>query len=163
MFIAACLIGCSSEDSKNESQLDEIELIDSTIEGPNMVDTLVPYMDTMLVDSTFINSPEITFFEGFPEKIDGCSCYFSFTEKDLEEWKFIYVDDYHFEFGFISINGELIELDLKNPANNEYSVEFEIEKEEQTGYEVHTQRGFMRITGPANEQYEAQYVGECGC
>ena len=162
VLISTLLFGCSSHDAEENSQIKEVTLEDTT-EITKMVDTLVPNIDSTIVDSSFVNSPEITTFNGFPEKIDGCSCYFSFNQEDLDDWNFIYADDYHFEVGYISLNGDLIELDLKNPENNAYTVEFEIEKEEQTGYEVHTQWGIMTIIGPEGEQYKAKYVGECGC
>ncbi len=158
MAIYALLNGCSSHELESPSLMEEVILEDSIIEVKKMMDTLIPN-----IDSSFNNSPEITSFNGFPEKIEGCSCYFSFNEEDLEDWNFIYADDYHFEVGYISLDGELIELDLKNLNKNEYQVDFEIEKEEQTGYEVHKQWGIMRITGHNGEQYTANYVGECGC
>jgi hypothetical protein len=52
-------------------------------------------------------------FEKLPKDVHGCSCYFSKTEKEFRERKFIYLDDYS-SLAYMKINNRLEKFTLSS-------------------------------------------------
>ena len=107
--------------------------------------------------------PELTKINGFPDDIDGCSCYFAMNQEDFEQNKFIYLDTYYEGTGFISISNELIKIDLNNPSKNDYKIKIEFDSNKQNGDETWWRTGIMTITTKKGKTLKSKFVGECGC
>lgn len=106
---------------------------------------------------------ELSTIDGFPEDIDGCSCYFSKSKDDFEKNKFIYLDNYYSGIATFSLNGELIKINLDNPDKNDYEVEIEFLTDEKTSLEVWWKTGILRVKTKSGRIIESEFVGECGC
>jgi hypothetical protein len=125
-------------------------------------------MKTILILSLLIsfincNAQKLTKINGFPEEIEGCSCYFSENKEDFNNKKFIYLDQHYSGFAFISIDGKLIQIDLEKENKGDYSVEIEFDKEFQNGDETYWKKGTIKVKLKDGTILSKKFVGECGC
>ncbi|MGJ8660923.1 MAG: hypothetical protein ACSHXL_02705 [Bacteroidota bacterium] len=105
----------------------------------------------------------LTKINGFPEEIEGCSCYFSESKEDFNNNKYIYLDQYYSGLAFISIDGKLIQIDLEVEAKTDYTVEIEFDKEFQNGDETFWKTGTIKVKLKDGTILSKKFVGECGC
>lgn len=117
----------------------------------------------LLSNCHFESDLELTKIDGFPNEINGCSCYFAKNKEDFDQEKFIYLDNYYSGTGYISINGKLIKVDMDNPDKNEFVVNIEFESDRQSGDETWWKTGTMTVTSKEGKTLKSNFVGECGC
>ena len=115
---------------------------------------------------------------GFPEDIQGCSCYFSKSNKLFEENEYFFVADYD-SLAHIMVNNKLIDLKLKMSnrepnsfgdydrkeiyTNDIYTVTLKIVYKESSGYETWLNEGTIKVSTKDGQHYEHSIFGECGC
>lgn len=152
----------SQGNKKDSSQIVE----DSLTENHNNQEKLVE-----------MKSLELNSF-GFPEDIQGCSCYFSKSNKMFEENEYFFVADYD-SLAHIMVNNKLIDLKLKMSnrepnsfgdydreeiyTNDIYSVTLKIVYKESSGYETWLNEGTIKVNTKDGQHYEHSIFGECGC
>src|SRR5688572_21817600 len=100
-------------------------------------------------------------FPDFPEDIDGCSCYFSRNEKEFNEQKYIYMNDFA-NISFISINGSLRKLELKKHeekpisyfiyADSDYELRIETKTKKATDDELDRVTGKITVRNLKNQK-----------
>ena len=105
----------------------------------------------------------LTTMDGFPDGVMGCSCYFAKNEADFKAQKFIYVDSYERNPGYISVDGELKKIDIENSDGKGYEVILDIEKEVQMGSELYHKEGTMTVVNERGAVTTTPIYGECGC
>lgn len=112
-------------------------------------------------------------FSTFPPEIDGCSCYFSATAKELKSSTYLYADDYQ-KTAFVRINGVMTKFQLKETktlagkhtikkfTNKAFDLVIDIK---QTGQidETWQQKGTLKLTSKDGKTVLKNIVGECGC
>lgn len=152
LLLIPILLMASCSQEKNETVSKETT---STQENPEVSEVL----EKTVIGDAF----EITSFTEIPKEIDGCSCAYSFTQKDLDEGRFIYVDDYHMQWGFIGVEGEVIKIDLNDTLDDTYAIQIMIESEERIDSELIQEKGVIEVTNKENQKVEVHYIGECGC
>ena len=110
---------------------------------------------------------------GFPEEVEGCSCYFAENKADFEDEKFVYIDDYG-NTGYIKIQNKLIKIPMEegdfDPENFQKTIENADYKVEMKGkklkemYEVMMFDGEMTVTDKKTGETATTVIhGECGC
>jgi hypothetical protein len=110
----------------------------------------------------FIN-PKLTSIDGFPDEIDGCSCYFSKDSLDFKNRKYLYLDNYYSGTAFVKINNEIIKIDLEDKTKSDFEVEIIFETDEKTSPEVWWKTGKIKVIMPDGQILTESFVGECGC
>lgn len=113
-------------------------------------------------------------FSTFPDEIDGCSCYFSNDSTELEQGKYIYMNNYA-EISFMKINGILTKFtqtEFKEKDKNttvekfisdKYELIIEVKKGKQNGYESRLQSGKINLNDKKGNTITISFYGECGC
>ena len=149
------LVSCSQEEKETDSK--ETTSIQDNSEVSE--EPISEEIEKTVIGDAF----EITSFTEIPKEIDGCSCAYSFTQKDLDEGRFIYVDDYHMQWGFIGVEGEVIKIDLNDTLDDTYAIQIMIESEERIDSELIQEKGVIEVTNKENQKVEVHYIGECGC
>jgi len=114
------------------------------------------------VQLTFTN-PKLTAIDGFPDEIDGCSCYFSKDSLDFKNRKYLYLDNYYSGVALVKINNEIIKIDLEDETKSDFQVEIIFETDEKTSSEVWWKTGIIKVTMPDGQVLTELFVGECGC
>lgn len=112
---------------------------------------------------------------GFPQEVQGCSCYFATDREEFVKQNYIYVDDYQ-QNGFIKINGERIKLefDRKNEVlpektlninlhNDQFKVNLKGKAVEEGEIETHLYKGTLTVENKAGKKTVVAVYGECGC
>jgi hypothetical protein len=119
----------------------------------------------LLLHFSSCQSQEITKIKGFPDEIEGCSCYFAETEQDFKDGKYIYLDQYYQGIAFISIDNKLIRIDLEHQKQSDYKVTIEFDKNEnnQNGDETWLQTGTLKVKLKDGTVLKKRFIGECGC
>lgn len=105
----------------------------------------------------------LTSMDGFPEEIMGCSCYFAKSEADFKAQKFIYIDSYERNPGYISVDGELKQIDVEKSDGQGYEVILDIKTEVQLGGELFHREGMMTVVNERGAVTTTPIYGECGC
>ena len=127
------------------------------------------------VIDTLLNHKAISIdtFSVFPPEIDGCACYFSNNNKEFENDKYIYADDY-ISKAFISINGVLIQFILsktdtlsddhyiKTYSNKMGEIILDVKQVGQID-ETWQKAGIITIRLKGSEEIVKNIYGECGC
>lgn len=112
-------------------------------------------------------------FSEFPEEVDGCACYFSNSEREFEEGKYIYVDDYG-KNAFVNVGGEMVQLKLSKAgeaaekridkiwAHENYKLSLETK---QIGHidETWQYAGQLTLKSTDGRYVVKEIYGECGC
>lgn len=112
---------------------------------------------------------------GFPQEVEGCSCYFAKNREEFIKQNYIYVDDFQ-RFSFLTINGELVKIPYgkqnevlpeKNlnieSKNKEYSVKIKGKLIEQGEIETALYEGILEVTKSDGSKVSSKIYGECGC
>ena len=119
-------------------------------------------------DST--NKIRLESFSGFPDEIDGCSCYFSKSQEDLKKGMYIFVSDFAV-LAFVKIEGILIRFELQKYdedrniyyyIHNDYKMKVEIIKNTTNKDEIAIIEGFITIE-TVKGCIKQKFIGECGC
>ena len=109
-------------------------------------------------------------FSGFPDEIDGCSCYFSISQEDLKKGIYIYVNDFA-ALAFVKIEGKLIRFELQNHdenrniyyyIHNDDKMKVEIIKKTTNKDEIVVIEGLITIE-TVKGCVKQKFIGECGC
>lgn len=146
----------------------ETPLIDKPKEIP------VLETETKSEKDTIKNTVKLETF-GFPQEVEGCSCYFAENRAEFIKQNYIYVDDFQ-KNSFIKINGNQIKLeylkenevlpekDLNIKAKNkDYSVAVIGKKVEDGEIETALYEGKIILENSKGEKSEFDFYGECGC
>ena len=120
----------------------------------------------------------LTSFKGFPPGFEGCTCYFSGTEKEFQNEQYIFVSDLE-QKAFITVNGKQINLKLDSTtrvdnslddsdysetySNGYYTLKMDVKFGGNTGDEVWWNTGIMTLYFKGVEIDRREFVGECGC
>lgn len=120
-------------------------------------------LSLLLISCKFQPDLKLTKINGFPSEIDGCSCYFAENQEDFDQKKFIYLDTYYEGTGFISINDELIKIDLENTDYNNFDIKIEFKSNKQKGAETWWKTGSLTVKTKNGETIKSDFVGQCGC
>lgn len=115
---------------------------------------------------------------GFPEDIQGCSCYFSKSKNMFEGNEYFFVANYD-SLAHIMVDNKLIDLKLKKSnreqnsfgdydrkeiyKNDIYTVTLKIVYKESSGYETWLNEGTIKVDRKDGQHYEHSIFGECGC
>ncbi len=115
---------------------------------------------------------------GFPEDIEGCSCYFSKNKKMFENNEYFFVANYD-SLAHIMVNKKLInlklELSTREPnsfgdydhkeiyKNDIYTVTVNIVYKESSGYETWLNEGTIIVDTKDGQHLKHSIFGECGC
>lgn len=112
---------------------------------------------------------------GFPQEIQGCSCYFATDREQFIKQNYIYVDDYQ-QNGYVKINGRQIKLkyDKKNEVLPEKSLNINLHSDdykvnlkgtvvEEGEIETALYKGTLTIETKDGKKIETPVYGECGC
>ena len=112
---------------------------------------------------------------GFPQEVQGCSCYFATDREEFVKQNYIYVDDFQ-QNAFIKINGEQIKLefDRKNEVlpekklninlhNDQFKVNLKGKAVEEGEIETHLYKGKLTVENKAGKKTVIPVYGECGC
>jgi hypothetical protein len=115
---------------------------------------------------------------GFPDEIDGCGCYFDFTQEKLGRNEFAFLNNYE-GVAFVNINNELVRFEIveseRNPdefgdydhtehyKSESYTLYIEKKIVESIGVEVWWFEAVMTLEDNAGQIVTAKLVGECGC
>lgn len=113
---------------------------------------------------------------GFPEEVEGCSCYFAENRQEFIKQNYIYVDDYQ-KNAFIKINSELIKIPFEKSKDNspgkqlnisikndDYSVELKAERIQEGEMETQLYKGNITVTNlSTKDKIQLPIYGECGC
>ncbi len=105
----------------------------------------------------------LTTMDGFPDDIMGCSCYFAKSEADFKAQKYIYVDSYERNPGYISVDGKLKKVDVEKSNGKGYEVIIKIDKEVQLGSDLYHREGTMTVVNEQGAVTTTPIYGECGC
>jgi|GEM_PF-2072180 len=123
-------------------------------------------------------SARLKTFRGFPPGIHGCSCYFSTTEKNFRDEKYIFVSNLD-SLAYVSINGKMTRLKLasttREPGTMDerdyqetytdgiYTVVISLSFKGNVGDEVWWNTGNIRLFFKGEELDNVTFLGECGC
>lgn len=112
---------------------------------------------------------------GFPQEVQGCSCYFATDREEFVKQNYIYVDDFQ-QNGFIKVNSEQIKLefDRKNEVlpektlninlhNDQFKVNLKGKAVEEGEIETHLYKGTLTVENKAGKKTVIPVYGECGC
>lgn len=108
-----------------------------------------------------------------PDDIQGCSCYFSTSEDDLEADRYVFVDDLD-KVAYINIDGTLTRFVQKEArqtenhhtiryASGDYELTVERIDGQPTGEEVWECTGTLTLKAKTEIVASRSFVGECGC
>ncbi|HOF16813.1 MAG TPA: hypothetical protein PLF32_08365 [Bacteroidales bacterium] len=109
-------------------------------------------------------------FSDLPDEIDGCSCYFSISQEDLESERYIFVNDFA-ALAFVKIEGKLIRFELQNHdekrniyyyIHNDDTMKVEIIKKITNKDEAVVIQGLITIS-TVKGCIKQKFTGECGC
>ena len=154
ILLTGVIISCKqkSSDPKNSH---------ISIEHTIITDTVV------VVDTLFLES-----FTEFPPQINGCACYFSSSEINFKNKKYIYADDFA-KFAFISLNGKMIKLNLiedkisdtttyKTFKNEDYEIIIDVKQISELD-ETWQMKGTLTVKLKSGQVIIKNIYGECGC
>lgn len=136
------------------------------------------HMNEPKEDKTKVQPLTIQSFSQFPSEIDGCSCYFSSTEKTFKQRQYILATNLD-SLAFITIDNHPTKLKLiKSTAkphaftnfdhveifgNKDYNVTIDIKYKKSTDSEVWIDEGTITITRQDGQKLVTKFYGECGC
>lgn len=128
-------------------------------------------------ESVEMKSLELDNF-GFPEDIQGCSCYFSKSKKMFDNDEYFFVANFD-SLAHIKVDKKLIDLKLEMSTrepnsfgdydrkeiykNDIYTVTLKIVYKESSGYETWLNEGTINVDTKDGQHYEHSIFGECGC
>jgi hypothetical protein len=124
--------------------------------------------DALIKDNK--NKIHLDSFSGFPDEIDGCSCYFSISQDDLKNGIYIFVNDFA-SLAFVKIDGELIRFELQKYDENQNiyyythnndKMKVEIIKSTTNKDEIAEIEGLITIE-TVKGNIKQEFIGECGC
>lgn len=117
-------------------------------------------------------------FSQFPSEIDGCSCYFSYTEKAFKQRQYIIVTNLD-SLAFMTIDNQQTKLKLISSGaepntftnfnhvevfgNKNYKVTIDIKYKKSIDSEVWIDEGTITITRKDGQKLLTKFYGECGC
>ena len=128
-----------------------------------MKNTLLVSLVITLIMMNCDTNQELTTIKGFPDEIDGCSCYFSRNKEEFDNSEFIYLDTYYQGTAFICIDGQQVKINLDNPETNKYNVKVDFETDTQTGHETWWKTGEITVSTEKGKTLTSPFVGMCGC
>lgn len=112
---------------------------------------------------------------GFPDSIEGCSCYFGEDRTAFISQNYIYTDDFQSK-AFLKINGVLTEFKMDAKAqqftkdgihttfkNADYEVTVEGKKVAEGEIETALYEGDITVKDQAGRSVTEKFYGECGC
>jgi hypothetical protein len=122
-------------------------------------------------------SAELTTFTGIPRNIDGCTCYFSASEKKFKNEEYLFVSNLD-SSAYVSINGKAIELKLVSTtrswaiedkdyvetySDGMYTVTIHVYYKGNAGDESWWNSGDIKVYFKGMEIDKSSFIGECGC
>lgn len=115
---------------------------------------------------------------GFPDDIQGCSCYFSKSKKMFENDEYFFVANYD-SLAHIKVDEKMIDLKLEMSTrepnsfgdydhkeiytNDIYTVTVNIVYKKSSGYETWLNEGTIIVETKDGQHYKHSIFGECGC
>jgi hypothetical protein len=115
---------------------------------------------------------------GFPDDIEGCSCYFSKSKKMFENNEYFFMANYD-SLVHIMVNSELINLKLEMSTrepnsfgdydhkeiykNDMYTVTINIVYKESSGDETWLNEETIIVDAKDGQHFKHSIFGECGC
>ncbi len=135
-------------------------------------DSVGTLVDSAQRDTTeFLNQINVESFS-FPAEVNGCSCYFAKNKEDLQNEKYIYIDDYG-NNAFLKIDGKQIKIAMKEGdfdpenfskviKNKDFTVTITGKKIKELE-EVMMFDGTMEVENKNGEKTITPIYGECGC
>jgi hypothetical protein len=133
---------------------------------------------TQLQGDKETSSAKLLSFKGFPAGIEGCSCYFSMSEKDFRNDEYIFISDFD-STAYISVNGKPLTLRLiettrlastpdergyrETYSNGTYSLIIKVAHKENIADEVWWNTGEVILLFKGTQTYASSFIGECGC
>lgn len=135
-------------------------VFESSIKKNNLIEITMPQEDIILVET----------FNEIPDLIDGCGCDFYLTEKDMQEKRYVFVNNFS-KIGFVKINGRLEQFNLKameqkassyHYVNDSYELSIQILKKESSNPEESKVFGVVQIK-KNKHKVEKNVIGYCGC
>lgn len=112
---------------------------------------------------------------GFPQQVEGCSCYFASNRKEFINQNYIYVDDFE-KSVFVQLNDEVMQIEYgdKNQmtANDSLVLEskgkdfklfLKAKKIDQGDLETALYQGTLKLVTDQGVLIESPIYGECGC
>ncbi len=156
VIVFFAITGCTKKENVTET-----DFTDSlSIENPVVEDSIIV--------------PELSLQTfGFPQEVEGCSCYFAENKTDFEKENFLYVDDYG-NSAYIKVDRKLIKIPMeegdfdpsnfnKNIENEDYSISMSGRKTDE-GDETMQFEGVMTVKEKkTGREFTSSVFGECGC
>ncbi len=112
---------------------------------------------------------------GFPQQVEGCSCYFAANRTQFIKQNYIYVDDYE-KNAFVRLEEELISLPFRKNTQTapdsqlllqfktpEYQLKIQASRIDQGEIETALYQGEMTLTTENGAQISSPVYGECSC
>lgn len=117
-------------------------------------------------------------FNGIPNEIEGCSCYFSKTDQKFKDNVYLFVAGFD-SIGFVSVDKQLVKLKLvsterephsfgdydhvDNYESDFYKVSIDIKFKNYSGDETWWNYGKIVLERRDGQKTTERFVGECGC
>lgn len=118
---------------------------------------------------------ELQSFKDFPKEIDGAGCFFSVDKKNLENEKYIYVDNLD-SICFIKVKGNFIRLQLVEKTvdstfkhysqkfkNDEFELSINFKETGEDDDESAIIEGSMSVKHKNEPEVKQDLYGVCGC
>ncbi|MBF6609564.1 MAG: hypothetical protein ITF99_00260 [Chryseobacterium sp.] len=156
VIVFFAITGCTKKENVTETDFTDSLSIDNPV----------------IVDSVAVPELSLQTF-GFPQEVEGCSCYFAENKTDFEKENFLYVDDYG-NSAYIKVNGKLIKIPMEegdfDPSNFNKIIENEDYSISMSGRKVHEGDETMQFEGvmtvkekKTGREFTSSVFGECGC
>lgn len=133
----------------------------------------ITFLFLLIIPIYISGQKKLEIISEIPVEIDGCSCYFSFSQSEFERKEYFYYNNFA-ELSYIKLDGHLVELTLSNnPENNKFnyyeykndSILMKIwkKKSKKSGDEVFVEIGKYEIYDKNKLILQGNFFGECGC
>lgn len=156
-LISTVIIGCKKETPKENLPKTENKI------------TVTPKTSEQKAEK-----PKLETF-GFPEEVEGCSCYFAENRQEFVKQNYLYVDDYQKNV-YLKINGKRVKIpydkttkepNMKNlniqVKNDDYTITLKGKLVEEGEIETNLYKGTLTVEDRNGQKTEKPVYGECGC
>lgn len=156
-LISSVIIGCKKETPKLNSQKSENKTI--------VAQQVTKQKTEKLKLETF----------GFPEEVEGCSCYFAENRQEFVKQNYLYVDDYQ-KNTYLKINGKQVKISFDKTAkepnmknlniqvkNDDYTITLKAKPVDEGEIETNLYKGTLTVEDRNGQKTETPVYGECGC
>lgn len=146
-------------------QLKDIQIEDDFIVEK---DSPVVSMDTIPNTDEFTLST----FDTFPEELNGCSCYFSFTKNAFNDKQFIFAGQLQDSMAFLKKQNNWVKLKQNHPtvmdtlcieAKNDSITMIIKGLKQSSAYETTQYKAEMKVEKDGKVVFNGDVYGECGC